>query len=407
MIKVHRGRGLALAVAGVTALSMSIVFPLTAGATSAPQAAKTAAPCVSAANPSASAAIAHIAGIVLAGSSNVTGGCHKPPAEPPYNGLPPLTLHPANCFGQGVPCFDSNMMMTKSTGPLTVVPIFWDPSGFPMSSSYKSIITGYLNNVAKMSGSKQNVFSVVNEYFGRNGQISYNINVGAPVNDTNPLPTSGCSVETADTTGIYADGTGYSACLDDNQIENEVEAVRTAQSLPPDLAHIYVLYLPKGVESCFFPGSSATNNVCTINYQPTATYCAYHSFDNESAVYANMVYPIYASPTGFTCGSDARYPTVQSPTGNPDADTEISPTSHEITEAITDPDTQTGWFDVFGLENGDECAYIYGPTGGSAGAFFNQTINGSKYLTQEGFSNRAFTASSGNAGCIQGAYAAK
>ncbi len=77
-------------------------------------------------------------------------------------------------------------------------------------------------------------------------------------------------------------------------------------------------------------------------------------------MYADLAYPIYNSPTGFTCGSDARFPVVESPNSNPDADVEISPTSHEINEAITDPDTSTGWYDSSGFENGDECAYIYG-----------------------------------------------
>jgi hypothetical protein len=93
---------------------------------------------------------------------------------------------------------------------------------------------------------------------------------------------------------------------------------------------------------------------------------------------------------------------VESPNGNPDADTEISPTSHEINEAITDPDTETGWFDQIGFENGDECAYIFGRTRGAPGAFFNQVINGGHFLTQEEFSNNLFNSSGGTAGCLQG-----
>jgi hypothetical protein len=64
-------------------------------------------------------------------------------------------------------------------------------------------------------------------------------------------------------------------------------------------------------------------------------------------VYANLSYPIYHSPLQtalFTCGSDAgiafRRNHLQSPNGNPDADVEISPLSHEIMEAITDPQTE-------------------------------------------------------------------
>jgi hypothetical protein len=91
---------------------------------------------------------------------------------------------------------------------------------------------------------------------------------------------------------------------------------------------------------------------------------------------------------------------VQTPNGNADADTEVSPTSHEIMEAITDPDTSTGWYDSSGYENGDECAYVFGPTQGTAGQLYNQVINGGHYLTQEEFSNRDFFATGG--GCLQG-----
>ena len=97
----------------------------------------------------------------------------------------------------------------------------------------------------------------------------------------------------------------------------------------------------------------------------------------------------------------ARFPVLESPNGNPDADTEISPTSHEINEAITDPDTETGWYDSSGFENGDECAYIYGSSRGAPGAYYNQVINGGHFLTQMEFSNNVFTASGGKAGCLQ------
>ena len=117
-------------------------------------------------------------------------------------------------------------------------------------------------------------------------------------------------------------------------------------------------------------------------------------------LYANLSYPIYNSPVGFTCGSDARFPVVQTPNANADAETQVSPTSHEIMEAITDPDTVTGWYDAAGFENGDECAYVYGtPAGGSAGTFYNQVINGDHYLTQEEFSNQDWLNT--GLGCLQ------
>lgn len=351
-----------------------------------------------------SAASIGVGGISFASSSGSTANCQSSASGPAYNGTPPLLFHGSlsNCFYE--PCVDGDMMMTASTGPLTVVPIFWAPARYSMTLAYKQIITRYLHDVAAASGRTNNVFSVLNQYGGNNGQIGYNMKLGPVLSDTDPIE-SGCTVAPADRTGIYADGTGYSACVDDAQLQAEVDKVSAANGLPHDLSHIYVLYLPKHVESCFLPGSStstAGGQACTINYEPTAAYCAYHSDDTNSAVYANMAYPIYASPVGYTCGSDAVFSTVQTPNSNADADTEISPTSHEISESITDPDTETGWYDSTGNEVGDDCAYIYGATRGTSGAYYNQVINGGHFLTQEEFSNSLFASSDGQAGCAQG-----
>jgi hypothetical protein len=255
--------------------------------------------------------------------------------------------------------------------------------------------------VALASGQNTNVYSVANEYSGVNGQINYNIRLGFPIDDRNPLPADGCTLEAADAAGIYLDGSGYNACLDDAQLQTEVNNVTAARGLPHNFSNIYVLYLPKAVESCFFAGSTATAaNACTINHEPSAAYCAYHNNAASNAVYANMVYPIYESPVGFTCGTDARFPAIESPNHNPDADVEISPTSHEIIEAITDPDGETGWGDSSGNEIGDDCAYIFGATNGQAGALYNQTIIGQHFITQQEFSNRVFFASGGKAACV-------
>jgi hypothetical protein len=282
-----------------------------------------------------------------------------------------------------------------------LTPIYWRPAGHPISTGYRGVLNTYLQGVAADSGLHTNVYSTLNEYYGSNGSISYQVSFGTPISDTNPLPPDGCRLTRADRTRIYADSSGYDACLDDDQIKAEVDSMVTASGLPRDLAHIYVMFLPKHVESCFAPGSTRTAaNQCTINHEPSAAYCAYHAQVSSGTVYANMPYPVYKSPIGYTCGSDAIFPNVQAPNGNLDADTEVSPTSHEIMEAITDPDTTTGWFDSSGYENGDECAYAFGPTHGTAKHRYNQVIGGRHYLTQEEFSNRDY-ANTG-LGCLQG-----
>ena len=343
--------------------------------------------CAAKANPGSGAGLGRISGIVHAqGIASICGAHNESDAA---NGDPPLIWH-------GGP-----MMGTTSTGPLVITPIFWSPNGHNIPASYKNLIFRYLAGVAAASGSHTNVFSTLTEYSGSNGSINYNVQVPFAVHDTGSLPASGCTVASNDTSGIYADNSGYNACLDDDQVIAETNRVVDAFGLPRDLSHQYVLFLPKHVETCFFPGSTLTSaNACTINHQPSAAYCAYHSIASNGMVYANLSYAIYASSTGFTCGSDARFPQVQSPNRNLDGDTEISPTSHEIMEATTDPDVATGWYDDFGFENGDECSYVYGPVQGHSGFFFNQVINGFKYMTQEEFSNNDFFNT--GLGCLQG-----
>ena len=329
--------------------------------------------------------VGHFSGIIRAVPVQV--GCAHNTSDA-ANGTPPLIWHGGPVMG------------TPSTGAVVVTPIFWSPAGHPMDSSYKNIITTYLADVAAASGHNSNVYSTLTEYFGSNGAINYQVKLGAPISDTSPLPANGCILSPKDTTAIYADNSGYDACLDDDQVIAETENVVAAHGLARDLAHIYVTYLPKHVESCFFSGSTANQkNFCTINYQPSAAYCAYHNQAPSGMVYANMPFPIYGSPVGFTCGSDARFPDIQTPNGSADADTEISPSSHEIMEAITDPDTVTGWFDSSGFENGDECAYVFGPTKGTPGSLYNQVINHHRYLTQEEFSNQDFAKT--GLGCLQ------
>ncbi len=303
-------------------------------------------------------------------------------AAPSYPGTPPLVDH-------GGP-----VMATPSGGNQVVVtPIFWAGAGYSFTASYQNTIDTYLADLASDSGRTTNVFATTWEYSGRNGPINYRMTVGTPIIDTAAVPTAGCAVDSG---AIYADNSGYTTCLDDDQVSSEVDSVVSAQGLTRDYGHLYVLFLPQHVESCFYPGTDTVDaQQCTINASPTSAYCAYHSAFNRTGetVYATMPFPIYRSNTGSSCtdenlGGDGK---VQSPTGDVDADVEISPLSHELAEAITDPDGDA-WYDSSGYENGDECAYVYGAVSGPSGGLYNQSVNGHHYLTQEEFSNAAYVA---------------
>jgi len=384
---VHTGRGLRVTLAVIAVGLLATAISASGGSAGAAISANA---CLA----RTSARQGHFGGIISAARV----GCQSPADgtdSPISSGSPPLLFHAGQVMG------------TDSTGPITVTPIFWHPAGHPMDAGYESLIKQYLGDVAAASGKNTNVYSILTEYFGTNGPINYQIRLGTSIDDTNPIPPDGCILDNKDLTGIYPDGSGYDSCIDDAQVQAETASVVKANNLPVNLSHIYVLYIPKHVETCFNPGSTTSrghgvnSQACTINHSKVpGGFCAYHNMAPNRMVYANLSYPIYHSPLQtalFTCGSDAGIAFgrghLQSPNGNPDADVEISPTSHEMIEAITDPDVSTGWYDAVGNEIGDECAYRFDtPLGGSvaAGTAFNQVINGHHYLTQTEFSNKDF-----------------
>jgi len=285
-------------------------------------------------------------------------------------------------------------------GRITVTPIFWVPPGYSARQNYQSVINGYLSNVAADSGKPTNVFSVATQYTDASGNhIRYNLSENAPIVDATAPTAGGC---TPDSGPIYADNSSYTGCIDDAQLQSEVTTVLASHGLASDQTHMYVVLLPKGIESCFTNVNGAGGGNCTVN-PTTSGFCGYHSATTgTSAIYANIPFPIYSSPTPFGCGPQNQGgPGLQSPNGDSDADVVTSILSHEMNEAITDP-FGNAWYDSSGNENGDDCNFIYGGGfSGTPGAYYNQTINGAHYFTQEEFSNAAYVPNV--SGCVQNA----
>ncbi len=350
------------------------------------------------------ARVGKISGIVrpVASPGSSGGACPAPagasgttPPASPYdpNGSPPLVYH-------------SGGSVMGASAAVTVTPIFWAPAGFSFPSTYKSLITQFLTDVAHDSGTSTNVFSNLEQYTNGSGtHILYDLTAGTAIDDTTAYPTSGgCSPDSGQ---VYPDTSGYSACLTDAQLQTELASVLATHSLTSDGAHLYLLLLPKGVESCFETQDNTQGGECTLSPQGGA-FCGYHSYAG-STLYADLPYAV-EDLGNHTCSSDGGKLQGggsvgnQSPNGNLDADTLIGIASHEINEAITDPNGNA-WYDGVGYEIGDDCAYIYGDSstfGGSAGAKYNQTINGHHYFIQEEFSNQNYAAHSSNA-CVQSA----
>jgi hypothetical protein len=91
-------------------------------------------------------------------------------------------------------------------------------------------------------------------------------------------------------------------------------------------------------------------------------------------------------------GNAARCPSsceaqTTSPNGNAGADAMASITSHELEEAVTDPNLNA-WYDSRGQENADKCAWTFGTTFTAAnGSKYNVMFNNVSYLIQRNWVN--------------------
>jgi hypothetical protein len=133
------------------------------------------------------------------------------------------------------------------------------------------------------------VFSNLPQYTnGSSSPIQYNITAAAAISDTTNYP-GGC---TADTGAVYPDNTGYTACVTDTDIQNRL----TAHSFTIDFNHLYLVFLPKGVESCFTALNNTQGGTCTLSNGGHGSFCGYHSWtvapDPPNLIYADLPYAI-------------------------------------------------------------------------------------------------------------------
>lgn len=318
--------------------------------------------------------------------------------EPPYEkgSRPPLKFG-----GPG-----TKVMATDPSTPLTITPIFWGGNSprYGFSTSYVNLILQYLTDVTHDSGATSNVYAALTQYYmtAKTGpHVRYDFagrwtTVGHPLIVPDKIPAT-CATNTG---RIYHnDPIGYTTCVADRDIAHEVQKVLTRRHWTADMNHLYPIFLPKHVEICFYRGNPSYQQ-CSVNSSQSAAFCAYHTFAHTapSAVYATLPYPVYGSPTGYSCSTEFDAPGVQYPNAKPDADVTVSSLSHEMSEAITDPKLNT-WTASDGNETADLCSDVYGALQGVAGRKWNQTINGDHYLTQEEFSNKEFAPRLG--GCVQ------
>lgn len=281
----------------------------------------------------------------------------------------------------------SQLATTTDSGPLlyhggpvmqkiTLFTIYWLPAKLP-NGQPATMVSGYqtvLNNLAA-DYVGHDVSSITTQYYQ---------NIAGTIRYVSGLPSE---VTTSGSLGgTYVDTDAYPApvckmaafpgnCLDDAQLQTELLKVMKLKGWTAGLDRMYLVFTAKGMGSCM----DAAGKNCNT---PGSGYCAYHghtTLNGVPVIYGNLP---YAYPAG--CEG-----TSASPNNNPDADTESTAMSHEVSEAITDPEA-SAWFTAKGNEVADLCAYNYG-TNTYDGGKANQFWNGHYYELQREFDNHLYS----------------
>jgi hypothetical protein len=241
-------------------------------------------------------------------------------------------------------------------------------------ATYQAGVDGYFQDVAAAGAASatDNVYSVDTQYSDNTGSIAYNETFGGSYVDTHGFPSSSCPL-----------GPGLATCVTETQLVSEINKAAAANGWTPSPTHLFFIFLPAGVNTCF----QIPND--TKWYCATNAFCAYH--DSSGSLYF-AVQPFNAA---FYC----RAPGQGFPNGT-EIDEEVNTISHEQNEAITDPDqSNNAWYSSSQDEIGDLCAWSFGaPLGTTSGNQpYNQVINGHDYSLQLEYSNAA---NNNTGGCV-------
>jgi hypothetical protein len=235
---------------------------------------------------------------------------------------PPLTYH-------GGP------VMTSAT----TYAIYWIPSRLQnggatsVSSNYENITEALLSLYPGhgLDNNNTQYYSRVGSFFFYTNFIQNSGGLAAAYVDTDPYPASAC-------TDSYTPGN----CLTDAQIQAEIQKVMTAKGWTGGINKMFMMFTSSGEGSC------------SGGYCAYSDYCAYHSYFNVGTtpvIYGNIP---YANPSWCQVSG------TPSPNGDAAGDAAANVVSHELTEAITDPELN-GWYGGdLSHEIGDLCAWQYG-----------------------------------------------
>lgn len=252
------------------------------------------------------------------------------------------------------------------TGSVTTYAIFWLPASGTLQNGNPTSMSAHYQTVQKNLFGDYPGHGIDNnntQYYQISGGVKSFLqnkgSLGGSYVDTSAYPASGCN-----------DSATPGNCITDAQIQAEIQHVMTLKGWTGAINKMFLLFTSSGEGSCF--DSSSTSCAYT-------QYCAYHSYflsGTTPVIYGN-------EPYGDT--TYCQVPGTPSPNGDAAADTAATAASHELTEAITDPEINA-WLTAQGYEIGDLCAYNYGVNTWDSGQA-NEMWNGRFYELQMEYDN--------------------
>ena len=167
--------------------------------------------------------------------------------------------------------------------------------------------------------------------------------------------------------GSTNDNYSQGSALSDSAIKTVVNNAIVSGKVPKDTNGVYFVLTSSDV--------TATSGFCT-------QYCGWHTHGTIQG--GDIKYAFIGNPD--RCPSACAAQTT-SPNNNAGADGMASIISHELSEAVSDPDLNA-WYDRQGMENADKCAWTFGTEStASNGSKYNVTIGSNKYLIQRNWVN--------------------
>jgi hypothetical protein len=196
---------------------------------------------------------------------------------------------------------------------------------------------------------------------GLGGSPYYNINT-TYYNSGSVAVTNATSYKTS-----INDNYSHGTALADSDVAAVVSTAITSGALPVDPNAVYFVLTSADVNE--------TSGFCT-------SYCGWHT--HATIAGQDIKYSFVGNPDRCPSACEAQ---TTSPNGNAGADGMASVISHELEEAVTDPDLNA-WYDATGAENADKCAWKFGTTYTvSNGSQANMKLGARDFLIQENWVN--------------------